>query len=415
RAGVEWDEGRKRARAGGWALPSPAEAQLGFGHSLVPTLPLAPHIGGAGIERTQPFSREHVGKIIGPGGKTIQEIRASSGCKIKISNELLPHNQQAISFSGNPDQVASAMAAIEGLIGGAGEAVVGGMTEVRQLHERENIGKLIGAGGAKIQELRSKSGAKIQISNEKVPMTNFQAVTISGSSEAVQLALAMISETVAEPAPPSVREATAESTPDQTVRVPGNVMGRIIGPSGAVIKSMREKSGEANERPRHLCPPAFSCPITLPSGARIQVSNEVLPGTEDQTVSLWGTEEQIQSECGATARDWFAMQAVTMINTVVATATAEGATQKPACGASAAASSGARSLVCCETSQTYTVSKDIIKRVIGPGGSTIQKVRETSGARVKIGNEPIAGTDNQPLTLSGTEQQATTPAQAALS
>eukprot|EP00966_Prymnesium_polylepis_P166363 3845947-Prymnesium_polylepis.1 len=80
--------------------------------------------------------------------------------------------------------------------------------------------------------------------------------------------------------------------------------GRVIGPGGAIIKSIREKSG-----------------------ARIQVGNDVVPGTTEQTVSIWGGEEQVEA-------------ALTMIQTVIATAAAEGVSTKSVGGANVAAAPG---------------------------------------------------------------------------
>ncbi|KAL1500112.1 hypothetical protein AB1Y20_012785 [Prymnesium parvum] len=332
-----------------------------------PPLPSPP----ASSERTLSYSREQVGRIIGPAGKTIQQIRAASGCRVKISNELLPHLQQAVTFGGTAAQLDAALRAIDALLGAAAPAAAaaaepcgGAPTEVRQAYEREQIGRLIGAGGARIQQLRARSGARIQISNEKVRGTNAQPVTISGSSEAVRAALDLIAEAVAEAPAGGEGGGGGGGEADESVSVPHAVMGRVIGPSGAVIKAIREKSG-----------------------ARVQVGNDRLPGTQDQLISLWGSPDQIQS-------------ALTMIHTIVATAAAE-CLSPAASGGGAAAAAG-------ETTQTFTVSKEVVKRIIGPGGATIQRVREASGARVKVGNEPIAGTAHQPLTLTGTETQVET-------
>jgi len=124
-----------------------------------------------------------------------------------------------------------------------------------------------------------------------------------------------------------------------------------------VIKSIREKSG-----------------------ARINVANEAIPGTQDQQVSIWGTAEQTQT-------------ALTMIETILATAPADSVTTSTVAPAPG------------DVTQTFSIAKDIVKRIIGPAGATIQKVREMSGAKVKVGNDPIPGTDTQPLTLTGTDTQ----------
>ena len=92
------------------------------------------------------------------------------------------------------------------------------------------------------------------------------------------------------------REKAASSTPGQAImssghdpsmnadgshpleQGPGHVhvmnsimVGRVIGPGGTQIREIRDKTG-----------------------ARVRVSNDKLPGTQDRAVTIWGTDEQVQ-------------------------------------------------------------------------------------------------------------------------
>ena len=353
---VEAARSAVRSLVSQWDVPG-ATATAGLG-----SLP------GHSQDTTHYFAKDQVGRIIGPAGRTVQTIRERSGARIKIQNDVTPQGLQAVIFSGTDEQVRSAVALVnEAIVGAAGAGASGtAMTEVRQVHERDSIGKLIGAGGSMISSLRQRSGAMIKIANEKIPGTTSQEVTISGSSEQVQVAMGLIAETIATAAADnravdSGAKVETSEAPVAVRQVPTALIGRVIGPGGQVIKSMREKTG-----------------------ARINVANETLPGTTEQQIRLWGAPEQVAA-------------ALTMIDTVLATA--------PADGGSAAAASGSALVAAGDVTQTYSIEKDIAKRLIGPAGGTIQKVRELSGAKVKIGNDPIPGTSSQPLTITGTEHQ----------
>ena len=49
-----------------------------------------------------------------------------------------------------------------------------------------------------------------------------------------------------------------------------------------------------------------------------------------------------------------------------------------------------------------------MSRVIGPQGSKIRVARERSGARIDIENECEPGTDSQPITIKGSDEQVAT-------
>ena len=58
------------------------------------------------------------------------------------------------------------------------------------------IGKVIGRGGARIKELKDKSGCKISIAKESRYGEQTTEVTLQGSSEEISVAKELISEIV---------------------------------------------------------------------------------------------------------------------------------------------------------------------------------------------------------------------------
>jgi len=53
----------------------------------------------------------------------------------------------------------------------------------------------------------------------------------------------------------------------------------------------------------------------------------------------------------------------------------------------------------------HPVPSTIVGRVIGPGGVQIREIRDKTGARVRVGNDKIPGTNDRPVTIWGTPEQ----------
>ena len=53
----------------------------------------------------------------------------------------------------------------------------------------------------------------------------------------------------------------------------------------------------------------------------------------------------------------------------------------------------------------HAVPGTAIGRVIGPGGTQIREIRDKTGARVRVGNDKIPGTQDRPVTIWGTQEQ----------
>lgn len=148
----------------------------------------------AGPQVVQSYTRERVGRIIGPGGCNITVIRKESGAKIKIDSNCVAGHQQ-VTYSGTDAEIQAAIALVERLLatpdlGGQGEAADGApRAEHKQELDKESAGKVIGQGGATIKNIRESSGAYIKISNEKIPGVETQTLTVGGTEEQVRMRL----------------------------------------------------------------------------------------------------------------------------------------------------------------------------------------------------------------------------------
>ncbi|KAL5508990.1 hypothetical protein EMCRGX_G004264 [Ephydatia muelleri] len=159
------------------------------------------------------MSSRDVGSIIGKGGITIKTFREQSGARINISNST--SSERLVTITGNRESICKAFeaigvkieqdqAALKQPIEGVGVAVgVEGSTTIsfRLVIQTSQCGSLIGKGGSKIKDIREKTGASIQVAGETLPNSTERAVTISGSHNALTMAISQITNIMLENPP----------------------------------------------------------------------------------------------------------------------------------------------------------------------------------------------------------------------
>lgn len=177
------------------------------------------------------------GSIIGKGGSVIAQIRQQSGAVVKMDQAngpepvpqpgMLP-NDRGITFNGQLPNVHVALLEVvpklalyikqyrdKAAVAAPGQAIMSsghdpsmnadGSHPLEQgpghVHVMNSImvGRVIGPGGTQIREIRDKTGARVRVSNDKLPGTQDRAVTIWGSDDQVQQVLAMINGIVSQP------------------------------------------------------------------------------------------------------------------------------------------------------------------------------------------------------------------------
>ncbi|CAK0822381.1 unnamed protein product, partial [Prorocentrum cordatum] len=124
------------------------------------------------------------GKVIGTGGKQIAEIRQTSGaqvdvdksgdfCRVRVMGprESVEKAKRLIAAIMDPPSAAPAV--------GQGQATPGFFMQL----PRNAVGRLIGAGGARITELQEKSACKIDVDRSTEPPT----VRFSGTPESIEV------------------------------------------------------------------------------------------------------------------------------------------------------------------------------------------------------------------------------------
>uniref|UniRef100_A0A8C4Z835 K Homology domain-containing protein n=1 Tax=Gadus morhua TaxID=8049 RepID=A0A8C4Z835_GADMO len=123
--------------------------------------------------------------------------------------------------------------------------------------------------GETVKKMREESGARINISEGNCPE---RIVTITGPTDAIFKAFAMIAYKFEEDIINSMSNSPATSKPPVTLRlvVPASQCGSLIGKGGSKIKEMRESTG-----------------------AQVQVAGDMLPNSTERAVTISGAPEAI--------------------------------------------------------------------------------------------------------------------------
>uniref|UniRef100_A0A3P9K9Y9 Poly(rC) binding protein 3 n=1 Tax=Oryzias latipes TaxID=8090 RepID=A0A3P9K9Y9_ORYLA len=265
-----------------------------------------------------------------------------------------------------------------------------------------------GKKGETVKKMREESGARINISEGNCPE---RIVTITGPTDTIFKAFAMIAYKFEEDIINSMSNSPATSKPPVTLRlvVPASQCGSLIGKGGSKIKEMRESTG-----------------------AQVQVAGDMLPNSTERAVTISGTPEAI-------------IQCVKQICVVMLESPPKGATipyrPKPAStpvifsGGQAYSIQGQyaiphpdqltklHQLAMQQTPFTplgqttpafpgldaappastheLTIPNDLIGCIIGRQGTKINEIRQMSGAQIKIANA-MEGSSERQITITGT-------------
>ncbi|KAM6129356.1 poly(rC)-binding protein 3 isoform 4-T4 [Pterocles gutturalis] len=140
---------------------------------------------------------------------------------------------------------------------------------IRLLMHGKEVGSIIGKKGETVKKMREESGARINISEGNCPE---RIVTITGPTDAIFKAFAMIAYKFEEDINNSMSNSTATSKPPVTLRlvVPASQCGSLIGKGGSKIKEIRESTG-----------------------AQVQVAGDMLPNSTERAVTISGTPDAI--------------------------------------------------------------------------------------------------------------------------
>lgn len=104
------------------------------------------------------------------------------------------------------------------------------------------VGLIIGRGGDVISRLQLESGAKIQMAPDGLGMPD-RSCTVTGTRAAIEVAKTMIERIIANETMKAMSKVGQPPTHVHEMMIPGNLVARVIGKGGEVIKAMQEESG----------------------------------------------------------------------------------------------------------------------------------------------------------------------------
>ncbi|XP_024896091.1 poly(rC)-binding protein 3 isoform X7 [Pteropus alecto] len=273
---------------------------------------------------------------------------------------------------------------------------------IRLLMHGKEVGSIIGKKGETVKKMRDESGARINISEGNCPE---RIVTITGPTDAIFKAFAMIAYKFEEDIINSMSNSPATSKPPVTLRlvVPASQCGSLIGKGGSKIKEIRESTG-----------------------AQVQVAGDMLPNSTERAVTISGTPDaiiQCVKQICVVMLEAYTIQGQYAIPHPDLTKLHQLAMQQtpfPPLGQTNPAFPGEKlSLHSSEEAQNLmgqpsgldasppasthelTIPNDLIGCIIGRQGTKINEIRQMSGAQIKIANATEGSSERQ-ITITGT-------------
>uniref|UniRef100_A0A4X1T810 K Homology domain-containing protein n=1 Tax=Sus scrofa TaxID=9823 RepID=A0A4X1T810_PIG len=272
---------------------------------------------------------------------------------------------------------------------------------IRLLMHGKEVGSIIGKKGETVKKMREESGARINISEGNCPE---RIVTITGPTDAIFKAFAMIAYKFEEDIINSMSNSPATSKPPVTLRlvVPASQCGSLIGKGGSKIKEIRESTG-----------------------AQVQVAGDMLPNSTERAVTISGTPDaiiQCVKQICVVMLEAYTIQGQYAIPHPDLTKLHQLAMQQtpfPPLGQTNPAFPGDKlPLHSSEeapnlmgqpagldtspaSTHELTIPNDLIGCIIGRQGTKINEIRQMSGAQIKIANATEGSSERQ-ITITGT-------------
>ncbi|GJN87256.1 hypothetical protein Rhopal_000204-T1 [Rhodotorula paludigena] len=236
--------------------------------------------------------------------------------------------------------------------------------QMRTLIVTQDASIIIGRGGKNVNEIRDKSGAKITVT-EAVPGNPERIMAVGGALDAVSKAFGLIVRRINDepfdvPSVPGSRAVTIRFI------IPNSRMGSVIGKAGAKIKEIQEASG-----------------------AKLQASEAMLPGSTERVLSVSGVADAIHiavyylgsvliEHASQAPRE----QSYRPSGDMGAGRPPRSDGPRPGGGAGLGPRVGADA----QTQQLF-VPNELVGSIIGKAGANINHIRQTSQCQIKV-NEP---------------------------
>jgi len=308
----------------------------------------------------------------GGKGSTSNEHATSSG-DVAMTDSTLGSGTTASTATAAP---ASAAGGKEALPAPVTSASVAPAVPSQQIHLRclivtQDASIIIGKGGSHVNEIREKSGARVMVS-ESIPGNPERILNVSGALDAVSKAFGLIVRRINDepfdvPSVPGSRAVTIKFI------IPNSRMGSVIGKAGAKIKEIQDASG-----------------------AKLNASEGMLPGSTERVLSVSGVADAIHIATYYVGN--------ILIEAGALAPTSSNSSYRPSSGHSSrgprtapvaygygqhSSSTGAYALApadptIAQQTQQIFIPNDLVGCIIGKGGSKINEIRSMSASQIRI-------------------------------
>ncbi|KAF8406158.1 hypothetical protein HHK36_008238 [Tetracentron sinense] len=341
---------------------------------------------------------EKVGVVIGKGGTIIKTIQHETGCNIKIM-EGVPDSEDRIIVVSGPEHPDDRISAAQDAIVRVQSRIVGAVPDSKEISvlsrllvSSNQIGCLLGKGGAIMAEMRKVSGAYIRILGKdqlpKCASENEEVVQITGEFEAVKEALLQITTRLRrhlfrDSSFPSINHLARPAFSDQVPLFPPYMGRRELSPPGMYsnLSPSFFKFDAVGGLPPHggFYPhddrSAFEHNIYRP-GVPSNISERKLSSAP------WGPQGLTDGGGPMRMSDY-----------------ARG-TQRRIGGFG----SGSQPAIITNTTVEIVVPQSLVPSIYGEDGGCLKQIRQISGAKVTI-TELRAGATETVIIISGTPEQ----------
>jgi len=290
-------------------------------------------------------SSKEAGVIIGKAGKNVADLRDETGVKAGVSKVVPGVHDRVLTVTGALEGVSKAYAMVTQTLldnpPSSMTTVPPGQHPVRLLISHNQMGTIIGRSGLKIKHIQDISGARMVAQKEMLPQSTERIVEVQGDTNAIRLAVWEIGKCLID----DWQRGTGTVLYNPAVRAQG---GSSLGPTSN--GGMGGYGGERNS-PRSYARTGNGADFSDASpsyrrneGGPTRPSDRGSPGAQP-TLSEDG--EEIQT-------------------------------------------------------QNISIPADMVGCIIGRGGTKIQEIRKTSGARISIAKTSHDDTGERMFTITGT-------------
>ena len=399
------------------------------------------------------LSNLYAGTIIGKGGASIKAIREETACRVLIAEAPHQGAERLVTTIGPPLSINRAVALMLDKIDEANEANPAAQAAVAASGQpaghvlklcvsNNQVGALIGKGGAQIKDFREGSGAMIKVdSTTGAEAVASRLVTVSGGKSEVLRAHELIVtklSTVPEDGPAGAAHgghAAKYQRTQQTMAMPPMAAAYPYGAPPPQQHAYSPPAGAAGYRP--YAPPSYGGYAPQPQQQQMAPPGHPLPSPASGATYYGAPPAYVQQGGGYAPPPGGAQPSAYGARALPAPPSGGYAAQPPQPRAPAAAASyapagysfsgygeqpayasnggggalppGGGGSWCGAAPSTnesgemvQLVPSNLAGRLIGKGGSGIKEIRERTGAQIKILTECEPGTDQRRVTITGT-------------